>query len=388
MRKHLHGFLRYAFLAFSVFVLTSTAAAQQSGVLVAVSGQKAYQTYWIVHTPGEAHIASTLSDVIVPHGSGFWRVGIVQVCEFDGNSNGHREIVYQTPLAIAPTVYQRTACVRRRNVQDRGIEEAGISYVSPLIVSENYMQAVAEECDPRGGHDHSLPRVHRLGETEPISASQVAPSVSQEQFRKTLQQAYEELGLNCPEPPDESDMDLKNFFVLHEKGAWHPFAQLVGWEYQGECQVSGPIPEILPPSVTSEKSSEDLFATVSKSSPNLIDLFVAPGGTWAIAATKQTKTSSTWTISISAFELNERGLGTNLLNLKLMEEREIPSNWDMSNVRTPIVETQWAMGKHVADWTATLTAAQRAGLPQSKVIVDSKRAKSPFDVTLNPNPNF
>src|SRR5947209_2607239 len=137
-----------AFVA-AVMCLGGQAAAQEGGVLLGVLDGKGYSSYWIVHTPGEARVAATLPDLIVPHGPGFWRAGKVEVCESEAGFGGTRQVIYTAPLASAPVVYQRSRCAKTRGDRHCDIIESDVLYLSPQLISQRFEKRQTEACEPR-----------------------------------------------------------------------------------------------------------------------------------------------------------------------------------------------------------------------------------------------
>jgi hypothetical protein len=337
--------------------LAVQAQTADSGVLVSVREGGDYRAYWIVHTPPGAEIAMTLPGIIVPHGSGFWRVGVTTVCEFDGASNGDRQVVWESPADKMPIVHQRTHCVKRKDVKTCGDTRAILWFVSPSLVSEQYSVGQTEECEPRGGRFTTVGQVHKFGQTEPLEISALVADAAEEYWR-ALQEGFAELqhdGMNCP-PPAREEMNLTSWSVSHDNGAWYPQTNYsIG---AVECDIVHRLGVQMPHTATVDADSRNFLLKARQQMPTLRDLFASPTGAWAVAVLEQTNIQS-----LAAFEIKENRLGRKLLDLK----SNLPAG--VNN----IVSAQWAVGAHVADWTKMLAAVNESGEPKPKVIVDPER---------------
>ena len=93
-----------------------------------------YHTYWIVRDAGGARVAAMLPGIVVPHGNGFWRLDISDVCEFDGTSNDNRAVIWEAPAGNAATLYEGKPCVKHKGVQTCGYIKARLLFASPSLV--------------------------------------------------------------------------------------------------------------------------------------------------------------------------------------------------------------------------------------------------------------
>jgi len=357
---------RISFLlaACSCFAIGAQAQTTDSGVLLAVREGGGYHSYWITHSGTEARIAVTLPQIVVPHGSGFWRVGVTTVCEFDGVSNGNRAIVWESPLEKVATVFQRTPCVKRRDVQTCGEITALVWFVSSSLISEQYSKGQTEECEPRGGRWTTVDEVRNLGDEKWLEITAFAGSSAEESFWKALEDGFVELrqrGMNCPAPPPKEQTDLTNWSVNHVDGAWHPVADYsVG---QSECEIAHPLAAVMPHSATADSTSEEALFTAKRNMPELCDMFVSPNRAWAVAVREEKNLQS-----LAVYEIRDGLLGRKLLDLS----SGLPAGTNN------VVSAQWALGAHAADWTSLLDTASKAGEIKPRVVIDPKQVRDSF----------
>ena len=110
--------LRFITATFIMFAFgSSTARAQRAGVLLGYGeltskGSNQYKTLWIVFSPDEVRVITTVLDVIVPRSSGFWRVGRTSICEVDPGTeqDSSRDVLRQAASENAPVIKQGPPC--------------------------------------------------------------------------------------------------------------------------------------------------------------------------------------------------------------------------------------------------------------------------------------
>jgi hypothetical protein len=300
----------------------------------------------------------------VPHGNGFWRLDVTNVCEFDGTSNNNRAVIWEAPVGKAATLYQGKPCMKRKGVQTCGYISARLLFASPSLISEEYEQGSTEECEPRGGRWRTVDRVHKFGGTEELDSAPFIGQGPENTYWEAVQAGYIELKkdgtLNCPHPEKEQ-MNLANWSISRDGGAWRPFA-----DYStgiGECEFAHAISAAMPHNTTADTASEEFFQSAKKNQPDLRDMFVSPNGDWALAVIEKR--------GFQAFEVHEiaaRQLGPKLLAL----------DFTLSTGANHIVSVQWATGSHVAEWTDMLESASKQGEIKPKVIVNPAKVRNVF----------
>jgi hypothetical protein len=339
---------------------TASVTAPESPPAFASTGD-GYRTFWIVRDGDEAKVAASLPEIVVPHGSGFWQVGVTTVCEFDGASNGNRAVIWESPVGKAARVYQGNPCVRRKSVQTCNDVSARILFTSSSLVSEEYTQKQTEECEPRGGRWTTVDKVRKLGQSDPLDISEFLGQAIETAYWQALQEGLAELkrdGLNCP-PPEKEQMNLTNWSVSRDRGSWHPVANGNGG--LGECEIAEPMSAVIPRGATADTSSEQLFQSAKQSQPDLRDLMVSPNGDWAVAVFEKN--------GFQAFEVHAitaRQLGRKLLSLDFT----LPAGTNH------VISAQWAVGNHVGEWSARLDAAARQGGVKPSIVVNPARMRN------------
>ena len=339
-----------------------TASAGDSATL---PPRDAYRTLWIVRNTDQIKIAASLAEIVVPHGSGFWQIGTASVCEFDGTSNGNRAAIWASPLGKPATLYQGKPCVRSESVQTCGDVSATILFVSPSLISEEYTQKQAEECDPRGGRWTTVDIVRKFAQADALDISEFLGPAAETTYWQALQDGLAGLkqnGMNCP-PPEKEQTNLANWSVTREAGGWHPVAN--GNIGLGECEIAHSINVVLPHSVTADTSSEQLFQSAKQNRPGLRDLIASPNGDWAVVVIENNGIQA-----FDLYEINGGQLGRKLLALDV--------NLNSSGGANHVISAQWAVGSHVADWTAALGSAAKRVDTKPRVLIDPSRARDVF----------
>jgi hypothetical protein len=61
---------------------------------------------WVVFSANQARVIATVPDIIVPRASGFWRVGVLTVCDFDTDfqQDSSHDVIWQTPIEKPPLI--------------------------------------------------------------------------------------------------------------------------------------------------------------------------------------------------------------------------------------------------------------------------------------------
>ena len=322
-----------------------------------------YRTFWVVTDGGTAKIVASLPEIVVPHGSGFWQLGATTVCEFDGTSNGSREVIWESPAGKTATVYQNKPCVRRKNVQNCGKVTATIRFASPSLIAEEYTQQQTDECEPRGGRWTTVDIVHKWGKPDGVDISEFLGEGAEAVYWQALQDGLADMraeGMNCP-PPEKEQTNLAAWSIAREGGAWHPVA--TANVDLGECEITHAMNAILPPAATADTSSTLFFRSAKQNQLDLRDLIVSPSGDWAVAVTERNGFQS-----FEVHEITAGQLGRKLLALDFT----LPAG------TSHFVSAQWAVGTHVSDWTATLSVLAEQSENKPKIVIDPARARDVF----------
>ena len=343
--------------------------AQQSGVLLGYGEQSSegsydYKTMWIVFSPNEAPVVSTVPDVIAPRAAGFWRLGRTIVCEFDAETqqDSSRDALWQTVLERAPTIQQGPPCKSHRagdfaeeednspsHVNLCGRESGRLMFVSPNYIGEEF--DAWDGCDARGGRDMRRDHVRILDNGSPVSLTTFFGERAAKAYRVAAKKGFVEISneLNCPEP-DPEEYDLKSWNIAHERGAWRPTASLN--MFMGECAFSQPMDVELPKSVTGESSRTALWPKIAAVFPHISDFYFSPLGDYALVLVSPKNGE----YHLYAYSSKDGILGKRLT--------EIP--WNSSNSQ-PIVMAQWCSGKYVSQWTDVITKIKEHPLPDAAI---------------------
>jgi hypothetical protein len=344
--------------------------AQQSGVLLGYAeltseGSHDYKTTWIVFSPNEAHVVSTVRDVIAPRATGFWRLGRTIICEFDAETqqDSSRDALWQTALDKAPTIQQGPPCKSHRpgdfteegdndtpdaaggHVNLCGREAGTLLFVSPNYISEEF--DAWDGCDARGGRDNKRDHVRIYDRETPLSLTEFFGERTAKAYAIAAKKGFAEISkdFSCPEP-DAEEYDLKSWNITHVRGAWRPTASLD--MFMGECGFSQPMDVELPKSVTGESSRTVQWAKISAAFPHISDFYFSPFGNYALILVSPKNAE----YHLYAYSSKDGVLGKRLA--------EIP--WDNYNSHA-IVMAQWCSEKYVAQWTDVITKIKEHPLP-------------------------
>src|SRR5215472_13896267 len=296
--------LRFITTTFALFFLGSVPLmAQQAGVLLAYAEPNSdmghdYRTMWIVFSPAEARVFTTVPDVIVPRSTGFWRVGRTIVCEYGSSDSwgSFQEILWQTPLEKVPVIKQGSPCGNTRpgggtdggaqsdslasDVNVCGRETTTLLFVSPTYLAEQFENAW-DGCDGRGDQYTTRNVVRTLDNGPPISLDEFFGDRAAKAYKVAAKKGFAENSkeFNCQEP-DPEQYDLKSWGITHYHGGWSPAASLN--ELRGGCAFGYPTDLALPKSVTGEESKASLWPIIAATVPHLSDFYLSPIGDYAI----------------------------------------------------------------------------------------------------------
>jgi hypothetical protein len=210
----------------------------------------------------------------------------------------------------------------------------------------------------------TVDRVRKFGEAEELDSAPFIGQGPEDAYWQAVQAGYVELKkdetLNCP-PPEKEQMNLANWSISRDGGAWHPFADHSAGI--GECEFAHSISAVMPHNTTADTNSEEFFQSAKQTQPDLRDIFVSPSRDWALAVIEKR--------GFQAFEIHEIAAGQ--LGPKLLA-----LDFTLSAGANHIVSAQWATGSHVAEWTAMLENASKQGESKPIVVVDPSKVRDVF----------
>jgi hypothetical protein len=336
-----------------------------------------YETWWIVRDATGAHVAAKVPDIIVPRKTGFWRVGIQHTCQFRSpdkdDPQDHGEIItedipYSVPFEETPDLSldhpfcdpetrERVFGLAYDSYATSSIEKApaeciwkAASFLSvlPDLVSISSVEGVRETCDPhaREVFSVSVQTPDRLSSTgDPgVSISRAFGDAGGRAWNRAIQAAAK--GGSCSELPPPSD---GGWYLEHSGGQWHAGASLQWGGYRMDCVLSDVVNIVVRRSVTHAAPLPVSWAILEKRLPGLTDAYISPDGSVlvAILSEEDNSTHQSQIASVQLFDFSTHELGPKLLDL--------PPN--------SIVMAEWATGRFVQSWTASLTALASHGLP-------------------------
>jgi hypothetical protein len=332
-----------------------------------------YETWWVVRDNTGARVITKLPDVIVPRKDGFWRIGIQTTCQFRSpekdSPDDHGEIVteeilYGVPFDQRPVLQlEDPACDEK--TQERVFDPAydpnanssdknapnecrwgkkSLISVLPDLISIDSVEGVRESCDPHEREEYSSyvqnpDEIRRVGGAH-LLLSQVFGEKGIAAWSRTIQANFGK-DSSCPgmPPPEEG-----GWYLRHLGGGWHALAQAQLGAYKADCAVDGDMGISVPRSLTHSAPLLVSWRDLQKQIPNLADAYLSPDGSVLLAI------QST---SVRLVDFTGNKPGATLL--------ELSSN--------ALVMAEWSTGTYVDKWTATLSAAEKQGLPKPTVVV-------------------
>jgi hypothetical protein len=328
-----------------------------------------FSTAWIVRHGETAELVAVLPYLIVPRPTGFWRIGIENVCEMYGENNEYRsrrDIVWSGPADVTPHLNKGPECPAKPQGKDQP-DSAGeyqssnggpvdrytdclyrsrtISFVSPNYISESAEEANTEACEARGGRVWAWSRVLSITtpEMRAVYGSEeqgpMAKALSDfaDQNPKRAADAFKAVftkedkdvvggGSNCP----EAAVDYQGWEIRRKDGMWIPWiSQQLFLGFSGDCVIDASVPVRLPSSLAGRNRVVPALGELKKAFPELTDAFTSPRGNTTIVITSA---------KVLVFSVSGEKLGTKLLEV------------DFPNGATPVME-QWAIGTYVESWT-------------------------------------
>ena len=338
-------------------VASAPIAAQQStptGLLLGYHTGAEYRTMLLVLSADTALVVADVPDLIVPRAQGFWRVGVETLCSHDGT----HEVIWQAPIEATPTM-RDTPCPLPRTELDpdsmvmieptpEDLErceqnETAILFVSSSHIAERAHHRQTEYCEPRGNRHRDVSRVRLLGDTMPVSLTDLFGDTATAEYEAAIGRAYEIVSreMNCPAPGPEDD-DMVSWEIGHERGAWRAFAANNRW---GGCELIEPLALQLPPGVTGDATTDMFYHALSRIT-DLNDVYASPDGRHAIVLTSP--------YTPEQLELYVMNGSAPVRTLLVMPH----PGWRWFRM------VQWAYGPDVAEWTRVLESIRDRPLPR------------------------
>jgi hypothetical protein len=374
---------RWILLLLSLAGLADPVFAQKSALLVAIGSRQNESTTefveqrfrtFLIETDGErASLVATLPDIIVPHGNGFWRAGVITSCSVSTapevapgkeqevpaeDDSFWDEAFFFSPVdknSPIPPLGRVEPCDHRSRGEVRDaasriglympsapctFHTESIAFVSSQLVAVNYYYGQSEACEPRGFHWNSESKVLRFGGTDSISFKELTGDAGWEAYNTAVRKASADLqkeGFNCDIFSEEDEVLEDTHWTLRRKeGRW---AAVLAWHNDSAaCEYFADIDLKLPKSLTDYDTLQLPWSSLAKQAKNLQDVFTSPSGNLLLARTNE---------GTAVYSLREGHAGPKLLDLPTGK----------------IVMVQWALGKYADSWAKELAEWQRNGLP-------------------------
>lgn len=355
----------FAVLALLLGATASPVRAQKTALLVGISTREApslpefieqrNQTILIESDGKTAKLVATLPDIIVPHGGGFWRVGMATSCTLpstqsaaaksDETSQEHNdsswdEAFYMSPIEVSPKVLTLNKSPGQScDPNPCTFHGETIWFVTSRFVSTDFYQGQSDACDPMGS-GYAETHVFRLGGVDAISLKKLTGADGWEAYNIAVRDASYNLqqeSANCEVFGDRSEVLQDTNWTLHRKqGKW---SAMLRWQIGSGCEYVDDIDLELPRTITDYDTLRPSWASLEQQFQNLRDAFSSPAGNLLLVRTAA---------SLAAYATDNGKVGPKLL--------ELPAG--------RIVMAQWATGKYVDVWEKQLSSWERKGLPR------------------------
>lgn len=342
---------------------------QSAGALLAApsAAGRGYRTIWI-YPSGKSMEIISVPGLIVPHASGFWRIGsdwiaieADQPIEFGGGIFEYyscEERFWAAPLDAQHTVRpgpHDEVLTHECEVAACGQTTGQIHFVSPRYLA--YEQSTEIDCGPHPDAEVAwrvteLPALEapRISVLDAFGESARVPFLRGE-AKAVLEQSEGDKDA-CTEL---GDVDFSNWTILRGHGRW--VARGYVWvgrmcEYFGEFELPLPLPDTF----AKEAELPIPWQTLAAQIPDLDDALVSPKKDLLIALTDQ---------EVAVYRLEGSRLGARLAGrtrADLEMEKHGPYPFDDSG---KIIMAQWATGRYVARWTRQIQALRPASHARS-----------------------
>jgi hypothetical protein len=202
-----------------------------------------------------------------------------------------------------------------------------VQFLSPEAVALWRNSGNSEVCEPRGWRWTTQAWLQPVGGGAHIRLSEVGGSAAIRAYagaaRQAESQAQEDLGASCEVDPEADD----RWTLVRHAGAWRP--QLAQQNGLGYCDLSADVDMELPAAFTGPDRLDVPWDSLAQRIPGLVDSVSSPDGAWSVA--------------ITASEV-------------MFVSRQAQSVKRVSAIKPlRLVMAQWALGKHVARWSTTIS---------------------------------
>ncbi len=345
-----------------------------------------YETRWIVHDRGGAHVAAKIPDVILPRKEGFWRAGIQATCQLrprdksDADDRGEiitKDIEYAVPIGQTPRLalddpacdaatanrvleanYAPNAETADANTpaECRWARKSFMS-VLPDLVSTYSSEGMRESCDP---HQH-----------EEYSAHAQSPDDLQTDipFGENIQRKGR-VGMGSCDLSGTSEGSVFLFGRATARsrrlvfGAWRGSLALMQWgPYTADCVFSADANVSVPRALTHAAPLSIPWAELEKELPGVSDAYASPDGSVLVAIqSKEDRSNHEWRVSsIGIFDFSGNKVSAKFLDLP----------------PTAIMMVEWATAAYVAKWADVLSGFEKRGVPRPLIAVVANPDSTP-----------
>jgi hypothetical protein len=283
-----------------------------------------FRTYWIVGNASGAKLIAVLPGLLVPQTRGFLRVAVERRC---GRNSDYGYTFCNDTYWIAPGPQRPPSPPSTDAFGEEGpcaYETLRIDFLSAEAVALWHNSGNSEACEPRGWHWTTTAWLQPVAGGAHIRLSAVNGSAALRAYASAAHQAKSEaVGEGCEVDAEADD----RWTVVRRAGAWRP--QLAQQNGLGGCDVSAEIAAPLPRSFTGPDRLALPWGRLASSIPGLIDAVSSPNGSWTVAITR-----------------------SGLMFVSGKAQKRTPITTVNESLR--LVMAQWALGKHVARWSAAI----------------------------------
>jgi hypothetical protein len=314
------------------------------------------RTLWIQMggaKPPTAAMVVEVADLLVPRGTGFWRLGRTATCaEGEADEPGQVAVAISQYLWAAPVGQRPRIRIARAQSDFFSPERVGPCRATKVscdvrhIVSLHWVSPDYVSIQPSADGTCGLSRIVSLEDTtrrldnvnRPVTPTEALGPAADAALRKAFAAArveYEKDHKDC----DPSRYDPEAWRIAREDGHWtvsgwsenHRLCSY-GFDFSADIDVSR---------ITGRTDDHARWLTLRRTRPDVIDAHVAPGGRWTIAQT-------------------ERQL--------LVLDGTQPALVLPIESRDSIVMVEWATGRNVARWDAAVRRLKVVPPPKPVVV--------------------
>jgi hypothetical protein len=382
-----------------LMVVSASALAQQSGLLLGLSGLECNddsctpvaRTLWIAPQNDSVKLLATLKDLVVPRRDGFWRVAVRKYCQQPDWSISSEDHLLMVPVnqplprpqgdliscdeAIKKAQKNYDALMAKplsgnaaddfeaNNAKLHGAadecvaDSITINFVNPDYISFSSGEAVDCGAHPDGSVSY---QVSPLGDQNrsPLPLSFLADAKAKETYDLLAKRALIDNANSAEEnhPKYNITQDLKDlseedfacfpkfsdsdWFISRAGGRW---AAKGGINTHRLCggEVQFDLPAGLLHSLGIHESAEADLPALQKQLPDALDAFWSPQKDMVVVLTRNQ--------SLKVFRPQQAKLGPPVLTVPLNQP-----------LQERVVMAEWALGSNVNRWTGILTALQKS----------------------------